>query len=146
MKILRKILSIIVILIAWYFLSLGIASILGTLSMLVAVKPQVPLWDINWINVLADPVLIIGLLLMLIGVTIWNWRQWQIIIGIVMLVMGIDTCVRALSVLHAPGPSSEFFNAPTFLIGYMFLTPILIVLGVFFIRNYKRLSRSYSTD
>jgi hypothetical protein len=137
----RKLLSILVLLIAWYFISTGLASLLGTLSVFSSINTSISLWNVQWLNVLTDPILIIGLLLALIGAVIWNWRQWRLIIGILLLVESLDAVVRAISVSHSPAPPSEFFHAPTFIFGYIFIAALSVLIGVLLIRNHRTMKK-----
>ncbi len=137
----RKSLSILVLLISWYFISMGLASLLGTFSVFSSINTSISLWNVQWFNVLADPILIIGLLLALIGTAIWSWRQWRLIIGILILVESLDAVICAISVFNSPAPPSEFFHAPTFIIGYIFIAALSVLIGVFLIRNHRTIKK-----
>ena len=148
-NIIRKTFSILFLLIAFYFLTTGITSFLGTISMLVSLKEQVSFWRFirgtQWFNIVADPILIIGLILMLIGTYLWSWRRWRIVVGIEILITGIYAGIAALLVSLAPAASTKDIHLPTFIIGYIFFAVLSIVLGVVFIRGQKRLSQSNPT-
>jgi hypothetical protein len=136
-NIVRKLLSILVLFIAWYFLSMGMASLLGTFSMLASIKNSISLWNVKWFTVITDPILIIGLLLMIIGTALWSLQQWRLIIGILILIETVDSVARAWSVIYVPAPPSEFFNASIFFVGYIFFGVLSLLLGVYLIKNYN---------
>lgn len=139
-NLIRKILGILFLFLGWYTLCNGITSILTTISLLVSMKDRLSFGGIKWLNIVANRILLIGLILVLIGTSLWSWQQRRIIFGVVSVAAGVYSIMAALLVIFAPPPTSEGYHVPTLIIGYIFFAMLSIILGLFFIVRQRKLS------
>ena len=137
----RKIISILVLLIGWYSLCNGVTSFVTTIASLVFMKDQISFWNIQFLNVIMDPILIIGLILVLTGTYVWGWKRYRIILGVILLSTGAYSITSTLLVLYAPPSKAEVYHVPTLIAGYLFFTMLSIMLGVLFIIRQRKLSQ-----
>lgn len=104
-------------------------------------KDHISFWNIQFLNVIMDPMLIIGLILVLIGTFIWGWKRYRIIFGVMFLTTGAYSIVATLLVSYFPQPKAQEYHMPTLIAGYIFFIVLSIILGILFTLRQRKLSQ-----
>lgn len=141
-NIIRKILSVLVLLLGWYSLCNGVTSFVTTISSLVFMKEHISFWHIQFLNIIMDPILPIGLILVLIGTFIWGWKSYRVIFGVIFLTTGAYSIVATLLVSYFPPPKAHEYHVPTLIAGYIFFTVLSIILGILFTLRQRKIISS----